>query len=1170
MIQPEGCPAPVALPLAHLRETPADAYGRRIVVGADAGYAVVKYVALVRLADWIQGDLKGDNDKLVNQIEKVLLGASANHWWLAARYLENLEGSGRLAPDTPLWNGKALARATETLNAGRKSRHGGLLVIEDASLASRIDDAVRMVVEAAAPLLDLPLVRRRGETRQPLIGPNVPPAGYGEWTIQVEVNERTLTLDPFLLMLGGEEEDVDSQDIYVYERLTQRGMLVHHDNIQRELRGESQPRGIHQVVTWLNQHRDRRLAEGTAHVNELEPDALAELLRRSATKAMELEWRITSIGRPAERPDVSQALAAMGTRGVQVRFLVGPSGIGKTHELVKWLRLTKRIPLWVRANSWQGDDLGQLLGASANKGGPAVLGREVIRRLAHTGGLAIAIDGVNEARQPDALVAAVCRDLAELDISAHLVISGRPEVLKTIRPSVPQAWLPAGGARGDIELTPLSRAAAQTLWDGVMRNVGLPFDQLHPTTQRLLQIPLLAAISLEISGELLGAEALIGAYVARQTTDLERVLLRQLAAMMFGQSEQILSENSIQGSKGSAGRLLDEAIQGIQPWGEPFAKLLDHGLLRFSADKEITFAHDRILQFFVCRWLVAQVRDTPAERTGPEGVGWGTVLKRVAHSPALAAGVGQAVATLADQPMFAALVTSEEAWERTVGRLSMRALAEERPTVAATWLDETWQEHPRARTVCQELVTIGADIGDVGLLAKGLGNRRTQKYAVAQLPRVLRYAPDIVEKAIRARWESIGKGPFIFHLPSTVTVLHALLVAQVAKGAQERPFPPIGQLTRAVTSAMFRGGRVRGLLRRITVEVLAMATHLVARALPTGPTDHIKEFPRFFRQPPSKREKFRPLVHLFAGEATPQDVESIAREVVCQHEVVPTILLERALIAASRRPATREAALDLAVELGHLAQQVPNPTMGGQSSLYVLSNFLEQDLADGEAQRHRFEQFESLLKGWLSFSEKTGYRWRSSRNKWYKSLFAAAHMQLYGKIHGAFRSNISAELWGKAIGSNEAKNVQLAVDLIDDFKILMLSRGAVSCGMCELEPLLQANWLPPSVEVETRQLLAAAWAEEPDVVGEALALPGGENRRRLATWVQVDRAKNTEGHDLLLDFDDALVLNTKLCQTMSQIFEYMLDVRSFRGFLSLTLRHAVNQVTGQTLFKEAK
>lgn len=1152
-------PTPVALPLARLLA--ADNAARRLGYAADTGYAVLKYVALVRMADWLRVRLESrtDDRQLIENLQYGLWGAAATHWWQLTLRTAQVHPQP-LAPATPQLD--ALPQSfIEDLNRARQFRHSSQAPPDDAGQAAQTEHVALVLLEACEPILRLPFLRVQGLLRERIMGPTTPPMESGDWQLAVEVRGTVLLLDAFFLLQAATEQD-DRHDVYIYERLSQRGMIVEHDRYQIEL--AQRGKHLELLLQWLRQRRIEDERAATRLIEQIRPDEFESRLRKVADDDVSHEWRASASAPVAPRPEVEAALALLPPAGVRALAFVGPSGIGKTHELMRWLLRSPRLPVWIRAAGWQGQDLATMIGTNI-QGQTARIPLPLLKQRAEQVGLAIAVDGLNETASPAELLQSIYQGLEALPgVAAHVVVTSRTEQMTKL-PRIADFWITGPGLQdGAFELCPLSRESAGRLWEQVRKGRMRPYEQLSIAWQRLLQTPLLAMITHEVletaRQQTLDPDALLSTYVSMQTTDLERVLLRHIAGLMYQRRQQTLDEQDLD-------RELAAASRQLGPYGSSFERLVSRGLIVVSeADSDtrsrrIRFAHDRLLQWAVGHWLAARAQGTAAGSLKLEGR-WGKSVEERLHSPALASGIGYALALnfSLDETVLKDLLLSTNAHEVTAGRLGAIALAESEPEAALRLLEAAWPEVRRRPHARDELLALAAELGATTLLAGALKKTEQTEAAVWALMRVRRQSPEIIHATLSTAWQRIAGWPWL-HLRTVKDIAYTLYLVQFTEGARRIPYQPFFELSNALITGLLGSGKswLGKVLRRTVLSAFVPLTALAVGKAPPGPVDVPWEYRNFCRLPVDQRAVYLPFVAVFAGQQPPQAIEELARRAIRSSEMVPCSLLERALIRASQRQQTAESALDLAYRLGKEAQDIRPVGMAAQASLYILSKYLER-FPTAADWNQRFAQFEDLLRGWLAAA--TDHRWTAASGRRYKSLHAAAHSGLcYGRF--GTRSPITGSLWQQALAGNE----QLALDLLDDMFILAMSRQGYAIALKEMEPFLNGKTLSENVMKMACDLLAAIGEREPELLSEALKGPG-PNRVRLAERVPLVRSKLATKYTVYLDFDDDLVLNPDFTVEVSLILEQLLKAPSFSDFLRFTLSHAVNRVSGRQLFPE--
>ncbi len=1163
-------PLPVASPLWRLERSIHT--GERILVAADVGYAVVKYMALARMSDWLHTEEPDGGLQLARSLEGVLFGGSCNHWWRVANELEQAIPTPVL-PATPTWGGVRQMHL-DRLNRSRSSRHTGSMPPEDRGLAGAAIQALEVLFEAGGPLLELSLIRYQGDRVESLQGP-VPPdeqAAGTTYRLAIDTPGGRVDIEPLLIVLADEAEE-DHQELYVYERLTQRCTIYERGQFQKEVE-EHKPR-VTQVLQWVEERRRRSRLASNEQLESLSDEELVERLEDAARDAISREWRASAVGRQP-REDVERALSRLPRRQVGVLVLTGPSGIGKTCELTSWLKGTRLAPLWVRAGLRSAESLASLAGTAANGGEEATLSVDRLRGIARGRGLAIAVDGLNEAEDPRGWVTSLVEDLTEIGVegaTVHLVLSTRQDPMTEVIPLLEPRWLAWGD--GVEELGPLPREQAAALWDSVCGAEKWSYDRLPPATRRLLQVPLLAALARDAvafgGAESLDAESIVEAFLEKQTSDLERALLRYLGRLMYRGGNQTLGQEDLDEDRPAGPRVV-EAILGHGELKEAYEDLLDKGLLLQqghvgpTAELRLMIAHDRILQLYTSRWLADRLRGTDGAVDGP-GEGWGEEMKRVGGSPALAAALGQTLATLnGDGPMLFDLFSSERPWDRAVAGNAVLALAERDGHAARRWLGEAWEGTRRSPELRAELISMAADAGQPAILSRGMvDTAEVRETCITVLSRLRRHNPEDVLEVLRTLWEGIRRHPLL-NIRRVARLLHGLLVALVAEGNQRHRYPELEVLAQRVVGELVGTGQSfwRRLRRELLVGVLAFAGKSIVMAVPSGPVAHVHEIARFFKVSRDTRAAFAPIIRLFCGQLRPDAIKRLAGRIVRAREVAPTVLLERALIVSSLRADTEAEALDLAHELGLEAQRTTPVPMAAQSSLYVLSTFLERHPISHPGWDDRYAQFRELLDGWLAVADRR--RWTSASGKKYKSLFVSALIKLRHKKGESGRPPLVDRLWGDVFSGSADDRDRLALDLLDDLTILAVSRGLGALALDSLEPFLARDRWSSAIERQASYLVKAIHDRTPELAQQTLEDGPGKNRRRIRELLPVTPPRATAGHSLFLDFDEALVLNEAVNETVAEVMHDLLNCNTFHEFLKRTLKRTVNRLTGDDLF----
>lgn len=1120
----------------------------RALAAFDVADAVIRYVALVRLAAWWRQPpaASAEHHEVARMLRPALWGVAGARplaWWRVERAL------AAIVPEVPPAPGLAdLTQARfEQLDRVRRSRHGNLRVDVTPDDMARAVATAQALVAAAAPVLALPLVI----VPLPI---EVPPLdGAARVVGHVVVNtapSATLPLAPWLFVA-----EIDGvRDVLLFARDTMTAPIFgSHDVLVPIDHGREALAGLH---AWIDEverdHADQALAR-LSHDQLV--DRLVKTARASAAAMLFTE------GPEVERSSLDHALGNMPPEGVSFVVLVGPGGVGKSHALRRLVMASQRAVLWVRAVHWNHESLGALMGSAVGMPGTR-LGGARLAALVEDPGLLIAIDGLNETREPAALIDVVAQPLRGLARgSVQVVVTSHPEAAAVVLARVEPTW--RVGGTGEVVVQPLDDREAAIL-------VGPGYARLGMATRRWSRVPLIALLARAAAGgdgDAQTVDHLIESFVAAQTSDLERALLRALASRMLATGRQALTRSEY-GDGSPLAEALREAVEGAAPLGPALAALVDRGLVTAAGDSatrtgvSVAFAHDRFLQWIAGRWLSARA---PA---GDDHDGWASHFEALAPAPALAGALGQALWGLPDRDRWIpVLATSTSAAQRALARLAMAVGAEASPVRAVALLREAWHRPGRQDLAGHELVALAADLGDPSVIAEALGaDRETRGAATYALARVARHSTDTVAAALRERWQRIEPRPWL-GLFGTLGVLHAILYARFAEGARPRQPETLNDLAATIVGRMVgtSTGRAARLRRNALLRLAAAAVRWIAVLVPQGPTKHVRELFHLFRTPPPERSWLSPLVDVFRGPRRIDETMDVVRRVAASREVGPSILLERTLIVASRRPAEMDAALAAAVEAGAIGCAANPPTMLGQGALYVLSSHLLRVAPSAPGWDTTLAAFEHGLDRWLEAAPRR--RWESASGNWYKSLFVAAHLQLHHRRHGTIRTDRLARMWRDALTRSDE---QLAIDLLDDLQILALSRGFGPLALEAAEPLLASSWrLPGRLHREVLELLRAVHERDPDVVEDALRRGNEPVRAMLARQLRLGRASRTAGYAIFLDFDDALVLDEGLRDAIASLFDAMLSERSPTKFLERVLRVAVNRVTGKPVFREA-
>lgn len=1166
-------PTPVALSIARLAA--ATLSSERIEHASDCGHAILKYVAILRLADWLRTPVAEREFALASPLGPLVWGASAIHWWEVSKALETATREPWL-PSTHEWI-RLDAQSLQALSRARKFRHDGGVPPQNAAFAAQLTDVVSRLLECAQPLLGLPLVQISSAGVQSLEGAVVPPEQRVKATLAVQTDSGQLDLAPWTLVLA--ESDVPGavdKDLFVYERLTEQSVFFENDRVQIEL--APRPRTLADLSTWVEATRRAMLSEvAMATLAASNAENVATLARQGLRAQLDREWRHSLLERsPARRPELTSQFVKLSDTGVAALLLEGASGTGKSFTLAQWLLGASRggrVPIWLRAVSWRGEGILASLGQAA-WGVPIPPLPAVVQELGARNGWAIAVDGINESANPAGLLEQLTAELRQLPGRVQLVLSSRESTTDTALKYLDPGWLAdvTSLRPGVLEVGPLSETDAKVLWDSVVGGHWPTFDQLAPATRRLARLPLVAAMALETAslGVAMGSDmdSMFENYLDACTVDLERVLLRRLAATMLRYRTQGIDTVRLSG----ADSVLLDALAGRGRLGPAVTSLVDKGLilveiddLRHDTPAFLRFGHDRLLQWYLGRYVLQTRLSTHGETLATEVTDLSRDAGTVAHQPVLVAGIAMALAqkTRTDGAVVDQLVDSDRAEERAVGRAVLLAIGELAPERAREAWIRGWHRAPSdARRL--ELVQVSAEIGDPAILGLALLEAAHGEAVAAYLMRVRVSAPEWVDWVFLAAWNHVDRSPWL-RLRQTIAFARALVQMRATEGRVGQRSEKIAALSRQLTTRLLGTGQsfAGKLTRRVAIELIAWAAQGVVRAVPHGPVDNVKELADFLDTSPASRSKFTPFIDLFAGTVAPETVRELAFAVATQHHVGPVLLLERAFIRAAMHEVHSAEALDLAVNWGRAAQAVSPPPMAAQSVLYVLASFLER--TPRNAQWHeRFAQFESLLEGWLAIAKDR--RWSSSSQRRYKALFVTAHSFLLDRQGDSRPSRFALQLWEQAIGGNDET---AALDLLDDLQILSMGRSAHRRALLECAPILAADWLPARVLTELTALFAHISAQDPDAAQEALAA-GGPNCRRVAEALQSRPPVKDKGHGFYLDFDEVLLTSDGVSTQVAALMHQLLQAGSLREFVRQALEQTANGLTGLALFGKVK
>lgn len=1194
-IDPSGFPTPVAIPLRQYLDARSDE--ERLLAGADAGYALVKFVAFVRLADWIREDTPltpGLEDP--KHLRRSMTGAMAEDWWQISMALDEAVARS-LAPDTPGWSDPRLERHLQQLNRARRSRHWISKPQDHPREAAEVGHAIDALVTASAPIWTGVLERRQGNRIEPCMGSALPKVETGEWRISMRYPGREpLDLTPFALMIA---PDRDAQrDLYVYERLTHRGAIYElHPTL---FESTPTPSGLMRLQQWVKDQVERRRKSSGEQLDRLEPEALLERLESGWRYLTEKEWRIeNALKYPANRPEVERALGRLARSGVGFLCLSGPSGIGKTFELVRWLKgqqadATPRVRIWIPAASWVGESFESIVGSQANQGRPAGISMTRLLEVAADRGLAIAVDGINEARDPDGLARLVVDAVTRLSNgggpSVQLVVSCRPDNVDRVVSNIPTAWRTQVemGKEGVMVLHPLPNREAARLWDaGIQETMTPRFDTLPSSVQRLLCVPILSSLARDARFEgddLRDAAGIIERFIGTQTSSLQRLILRHLALGMFTRGRQVLAPTDFE-ELDDASEIMRAAFRmEDDAWGEAFASLLSQGLLILHGtfpeeeDSGVAFAHDRILQWFIASWLARFAADPI--RTGE----FARLIEPVMGSTALASAVGEAFARVHREAnpetrkrMESMLLkslsegsSSDPSIEDLVGvRHAVRAWGEGDTETLGRWMSLAWRQSRWRSNARIELVSLAADVNHVPVLADGLGSWKSVREAtVSVLSRVRLHSPEMVRQALERRWNRISHP--MLHPIDTVTLLVALLYGAVAEGGMAEPDDQLVTMARTVTRDLLGSGnsRTSRAMKSLVVRFLVGGINPFLDFFPQGPINQTRELRAFLRSTsPRDRKKYLPLLRVFAGETRVREIEPLAFRVACEGSWLPTVLLERSLMVASDSEEDCDDALEIALESGRLAQAASGfVPMAAEGMLYVLSEYLRfhVNLISLPQWDRRYDQFKRLSRGWLERA--TDRRWDSPlTKKRYKALYATAHALLWQVRFGDTPCEEIRALWDRYFSKRDRG---LAMDLVDDLEILAMNEGGWGRTLLELEPFLAKDDADDAVIKRISQLVGAIGERDAAAVTARLDshLPG-RNRESVSRRMHIGRTRATLGNAFFQGFDRGLVLNPRFRPTVLALMTELLESPSRLSWFEFAIRRVASDLAGSEVFE---
>jgi hypothetical protein len=1175
-VRPEELPLPVAMPAARLEAALDDA--DRIAAGADATEAAVKYVALVRLAEWREAHAPRE-EKVLEAVGRVLASPSLQKWHRVAAAVQGSKVllQTPLLRDWKLLDGKP-GLPVPVADEARLYRHSRLRPDADQGQAANIVQAFRRICEVAEPILRIPLVLQNASGTHPLVGP-LEPAGQAPGSIGLVLEGRLLELDPFALLLEGRQtrpvEGPPRHDLHVYEHLVGERVFYEFERridgaTQRGLREEELPARLRDLLEGVRAGKRASLVEAAGALAG--PGGIDKLRQALVDSFRSVARRMRTLPHVA-RPAVIAATATPG-REIDVMALTGPSGVGKTREAIEWLERevdAGRLPLLVRASVWKDHSLFEQIGLAA-LGVPASIEPPTIREAARERGLCVAIDGVNETSDPRRLLKILLEDLraiAGTEVSVRVLITTRPELVPLLREVLPSgtwARLPEG-RDGVVRLDALDPSSARALWDGVQRRNWVRFEALSPSMRRLARLPVVVALVADMGGPeraVTGLDGVVQAWVEQNTTALGRMLVRHLGLRMWDTPAAVLDEVAI-----GADAALREALSGKGPLCDALLGLQSAGIVEVDGQLDaleatrLRFPVERVAEWVMARALADRMRGG-VPRCGSR-TGFREVLDAVAHLPMHLRGLSGALALLHQEgsQSLEGLLSSPDPALRDLGRHAVGAWfdldADEAQRGLARWADlrAPW---------CHDLVAVAADAGDEAFLGRALVNGALREAAARSIARITRRDADTAVAGLRLAWAAI-RDRYALYPSAAREIGRGLVQVRLAEGQQHLHHPGAVELSAQVARDVL-GDRswLAELRRRTLVAVLGYAVQGYLGTIPPSWPNLERELPAFFRKPAADRERLRPLVDLFAARVSPGEARVASIEAARSGDVGATLLLERALIAAALREQTSGAAFTLVHEVGEAARALRPVPMAAQSVLYVQSSWLFRHAAvrhTPEGQRAwtaRADAFRRDIDLWLASAIDPPRRWVSPGGLHIKALFLAAEAGIHELEHGDPVSPLARRLWAQANAGDEA----LGVDILDDIAIVATTSGRPDLALRLLEPMSSA---PGAMEPKVLEVLGAIAARDPEGLEAWLgtlppALAGLARRVNLAV-----RDVPPE-QSLAINFDEAIVLADGLNREVAGVLEYALRAPSLRALISHVLKVAANRLTGEEVFPE--
>jgi hypothetical protein len=906
-------------------------------------------------------------------------------------------------------------------------------------------------------------------------------------------------------------------------------------------------------------------------------------------------------------------LAAMSSaKGVSFLALVGPSGVGKSAELARWVTRedgaapSLRLLIPAARISKEGELLCALHTAATSQEDDA--GEEqdragvdlplLARMLTSFERLRIAIDGIDEAPNPKRCVAALVHDLRLLvaagtsdstTVSVEVVVTIRPEAPAELLESIDTAWrVRAGGAPGRFLVTPLADGPATALWETLVGGAGPNVEgqseaDLAPAVRNLLRNPRLAKLAARDASRTIDcAEQLIGNWMERAAgSELERTVLGRLALALWHGGRPMLGARELEQFDPALYRALKDEASSLE-------NLQRTGLLRVVESNNeplYSIGIDHAVEWIVGRRVPVAIDDVASLRSE---------YTRVKLSPALAGGLGQAIAR--------SLIVNERSIDRAAATLLGRAdeadsglaktvaaaLGQVRPAALTRFLAQAWKSRQtfalgadarhrtHARTL--EILRLAAEHGEQDCLVDGIvSDPRTRDACAAELAIVARHRPTTVSTVLRAAVERISWArPWT--LGPAVGVALAIFTCLVFIDAPRSRDALVESARRLAARLGLSGGSMR--LRPWLLSWVVASFLPRLDAWPQGPIPLLSEFRTFFRLPPAAREHYRDLAALFSGDKRASQLKDLLLEIAGAYSMPQMLLAERAMLRTlgPDRDVDAEDMLDAALSIGReVTGREGAPTMGGQSMLYVFWAYLRSRPLASPRWRERYWQFAELHDAWLRCARGSKYRYSSSTTgAKHKALFLVPRLALGARAGDQARADVLANLWSAAhVGATVANpepdskvpqlDETLTLDLLDEFRILAVGEHEPQLALEGLAPLLlrgrSAGSWPPKVEAGVLRLLAEIHARDPASTRRVLGEHGCAD---LLTRLPAPRPAEELGYALFLGLDQGLtmrcVAGDRLDTALRSIFDDVFEAPSFHAFVSSVVQHIVDEI----------